>query len=664
MSSQSKVKKIVVIGAGTMGHGIAELSAIAGYDVVMIDISEEILRKALENIRWSLGKLRERGSLKEDVDTVMSRIKTSLSISESVRDADLVIEAVPENLDLKKRVFAEVDKNAPPHTIIATNTSSLPITEIAEATQRPDKVIGIHFFNPPVLMPLIEIIMGEKTSKETLDIAVEYSKSLGKEIVIVKKDIPGFIVNRLLGRIASQACYMVDRGEADPISIDSALKYKAGLPMGIFELLDFSGIDVFVFIFNEMSKRGYRLKPCKTIEEKFKAGEYGMKSGKGFYIYPAPGRYARPSIPREPGEKIDIVRILAPAVNEAAYLIRNGIVDSPEVIDKAVRLGLGYPRGLLEMADEWGIDVVVNVLKDLKQKYEIEDYEPDPLLVKMIEENKLGRKSGVGFYTYGLIEEKKLSTLIIRREGRIGWIILNRPERLNAINLDMLKELSVSLDELENDENIRVIVITGSGRAFSAGADVTSFMGVNVVKAYMFSRKFQEVLDKIERLAKPVIAAINGYALGGGLEMALACDIRIASENSMLGQPEINLGLIPGAGGTQRLSRLIGPGKALEIIFTGDMIPAREAEKIGLVNRVVATEHFEREVRSFASKLSEKPPIALMAAKHAIRYGLESPLFSGLVLESAEFSMLFSTEDLIEGVSAFLQKRKPEFKGK
>jgi len=232
MSSQSKVKKIVVIGAGTMGHGIAELSAIAGYDVVMIDISEEILRKALENIRWSLGKLRERGSLKEDVDTVMSRIKTSLSISESVRDADLVIEAVPENLDLKKRVFAEVDKNAPPHTIIATNTSSLPITEIAEATQRPDKVIGIHFFNPPVLMPLIEIIMGEKTSKETLDIAVEYSKSLGKEIVIVKKDIPGFIVNRLLGRIASQACYMVDRGEADPISIDSALKYKAGLPWG------------------------------------------------------------------------------------------------------------------------------------------------------------------------------------------------------------------------------------------------------------------------------------------------------------------------------------------------------------------------------------------------------------------------------------------------
>ncbi|MEM1649915.1 MAG: enoyl-CoA hydratase-related protein, partial [Sulfolobales archaeon] len=241
---------------------------------------------------------------------------------------------------------------------------------------------------------------------------------------------------------------------------------------------------------------------------------------------------------------------------------------------------------------------------------------------------------------------------------------LNRPERLNAINIEMLQELSRVLDELEADDSVRVIVITGSGRAFSAGADVTGFAGVNPVKAYIFSRRFQEVLSKIEKLAKPVIAAINGYALGGGLEIALACDIRIASEGAMLGQPEINLGLIPGAGGTQRLSRLIGLGRALEIIFTGDMIPAREAERIGLVNRVVPSENFEREVRSIAVKISEKAPIALMAAKHAARYGVEAPLEAGLTLESAEFGILFSTEDLIEGVSAFLQKRKPEFKGR
>ncbi|MEZ0289595.1 MAG: 3-hydroxyacyl-CoA dehydrogenase/enoyl-CoA hydratase family protein [Sulfolobales archaeon] len=664
MSSSKRIKRVSVIGAGTMGHGIAEISAIAGYEVVIVDVSEDILRRALSSIRWSLGKLKERGTLREDVDTVMSRIRSSLSIAEAVREADIVIEAVPENLDLKKKVFKEMDLNAPSHTILATNTSSLPISEIAEATNRPDKVIGIHFFNPPVLMPLVEIVMGEKTSKETLDIAVEFTKSLGKEIVVVKKDIPGFIVNRILGRVVAQACYMVDAGEADPISIDSAVRYKLGLPMGVFELLDYSGIDVFVFILNEMSKRGYRFKPCKTIEEKFRAGEYGMKTGRGFYTYPEPGKYSRPSIPREPGEKIDVVRIFAPAINEAANLIHSNIVESAEIIDKAVRLGLGYPRGLLEMADEWGIDTIVNVLRELKTRYEIEDYEPSPLLLKMVSENKLGRKTGSGFYVYGVVEEKKLTTIVIRKEGKVGWIILNRPERLNAINPDMIRELSSALDELEADDSIRVIVITGSGRAFSAGADVTGFVGINPVKAYIFSRRFQELLDKIERLAKPVIAAINGYALGGGLEIALACDMRIASEAAMLGQPEINLGIIPGAGGTQRLSRLVGSGRALELIFTGDMIPAKEAERIGLVNRVVASEHFEREVRSIATKISEKAPIALMAAKHAVRYGYEAPLASGLALEAAEFGLLFSTEDVIEGVSAFLQKRKPEFKGR
>jgi enoyl-CoA hydratase/3-hydroxyacyl-CoA dehydrogenase len=168
----------------------------------------------------------------------------------------------------------------------------------------------------------------------------------------------------------------------------------------------------------------------------------------------------------------------------------------------------------------------------------------------------------------------------------------------------------------------------------------------------------------IERMPKPVIASINGYALGGGLELAMACDIRIASENSMLGQPEINLGLIPGAGGTQRLSKLVGRGRAKELIMLGEPIPAREAERIGLVNRVVPHDRLESETRALANKLAEKPPIALMAAKIAINLGSDYPLEAGLALESSLFSILFSTEDLVEGVSAFIQKRKPEFKGK
>ena len=658
------IKKILVVGAGTMGHGIAEVAAIAGYNAIMVDVSREILDRALERIRWSLSKLREKGGVREDVDTIMSRIEVSLDLERAAGEADFVIEAVPENIELKKQIFSRLDRSTRPGVILATNTSSLPIGEIASATTRSEKVIGVHFFNPPPLMPLVEIVRGPHTSEETLRTAIEIAKRMGKEIVIVNKDIPGFIVNRLLSRLIEQACYMVEEEGYSIQAIDSATKYRAGLPMGVFELLDFTGIDIVASIFSEMSSRGFRARICRSIAEKVEKKELGMKSGRGFYTYQAPGVYSRPSIPREEGERVDIVELFAPSVNEAAFLLEEGYVDTPETIDKAVRLGLGYPRGILEMADQWGIDAVVERLRKISSKEAMKHNAPTGLLLKMISENKLGVKTGSGFYTYAGVEEKRLKTITVRRENRVAWIVLSRPERLNAISPEMIDEISRVIGELESDEGVRVIVITGSGRAFSAGADVTAFTSANPVNAYIYSRRFQEALNKIEMMPKPVIAAINGYALGGGLELAMACDLRIASENAVLGQPEINLGLIPGAGGTQRLTRIVGVGRAKEIVMLGDQIPAREAERIGLVNRVVPHDMLENEVRSIASKLAEKPPIAIMMSKAAINLGGEAPLHPGLALESALFSILFSTEDLVEGVTAFFQKRKPEFKGR
>jgi enoyl-CoA hydratase/3-hydroxyacyl-CoA dehydrogenase len=659
-----EIRKILVVGAGTMGHGIAEVAAIAGYRVAMVDISEDILKRALDRIRWSLSKLRERGALREDVESVISRISTGISIEDAARDADFVIEAVPENMDLKRQVFLTLDRSVPRHAILATNTSSLPIGEIASSTSRPDRVIGMHFFNPPPLMPLVEIIRGPQTSDEALRITLEVARKMGKEVVVVNRDIPGFIVNRLLSRLIEQACYMVEEQGYTVVAIDSALRYRAGLPMGVFELIDFTGIDVVASIFNEMSKRGFKARLCGSIADKYGKGELGMKSGRGFYTYPSPGVYSRPAIPREDGEKVDLVEVFAPMVNEAVYLLEEGIVDSPNTIDKAVKLGLGYPRGILEMADEWGIDGVVERLKKIASSEAMSHNSPRGLLLKMVSENRVGIRSGIGFYTYTGISEKRMKTIIVRKENRIGWIVLNRPEKLNAISPEMLEEISTALRELEADEGVRVIVVTGSGRAFSAGADVTAFTDVNPINSYIYSRRFQEILNMIERMPKPFIASINGYALGGGLELAMACDIRIASENAMLGQPEINLGLIPGAGGTQRLSKLVGRGRAKELIMLGEPIPAREAERIGLVNRVVPHDRLESETRALANKLAEKPPIALMAAKIAINLGSDYPLEAGLALESSLFSILFSTEDLVEGVSAFIQKRKPEFKGK
>ncbi|MCE4624616.1 MAG: 3-hydroxyacyl-CoA dehydrogenase/enoyl-CoA hydratase family protein [Desulfurococcales archaeon] len=667
------IKTITVVGAGTMGHGIAEVAAMAGYKVYLVDIKQEILDRALEKIKWSLSKLYEKGILRETVDSVMSRITTVVNLNPDgsyteefakiLAETDFMIEAIIERIDLKQQLFAFADKHAPPHAILATNTSSLPITEIAAATNRPENVVGMHFFNPPPLMPLVEIIRGEKTSDETVEVTVALAKKFGKQPVVVKKDVPGFIVNRILGRFINTACHIVHKGLATIEEVDATVKYILGLPMGVFELSDYSGIDVFYYVFTAMKERGFNITPCPLLKEKFEKKEYGMKTGKGFYTYPEPGKYVRPKIPKELAGKVDPVLLLAPAVNEAAWLLENDVA-TKEDIDKAVKLGLGWPKGVFEFADEYGIDKIVEALNKLKTDLGLEEMEPQPLLLKMVEEGRLGRKTGKGFYEYGEVEEIKKKTILVRIEKPIAWVILNRPKKLNALSPELLKELGETLDELEDNPDVRVVILKGEGRAFSAGADVTAFAGVTPIDIAKFSRRFQELTLKMQFYTKPIIAALHGYVLGGGLEIAMSTDIRIAAEGTMLGQPEINLGFIPGAGGTQRLPRLIPRGHAKLLIYTGDMIPAEEAYKLGLVEKVVPPERLEQEARALALKLAEKPPLALMAAKYAIEYGLESNIWAGLALEAHLFGLLFSTEDVIEGVTAFLEKRKPKFKGR
>ncbi len=663
MSSVDIIKKIAVIGAGTMGHGIAEVAAIAGYEVWMYDIDQKILENAMEKIKWSVGKLVSKRMVREATDDVMKRIHPSLDFEEVVRDADFVIEAVPEKIDLKKKVFADLDRLTPKHAILATNTSSLPITEIASATDRRDKVVGMHFFNPPPLMPLVEVIRGEETSDLTVRITYELAKRFGKQPVIVNRDVPGFIVNRILTKFLMSACWTVARGEATVEEVDSAVKYRLGFPMGAFELSDYSGIDIIYHVGQAIMERGTKIHPCPLYEEKFKAGEYGVKTGKGFYSYPEPGKYSRPDIPKDIGEKVDIIDLVAPAINEAAWLIREGIATRDD-IDKATELGLGYPKGILKYADEFGLDEVLDRLKKRYEETKWEEYKPDPLLIQLVEQGKLGRKSGEGFYIYPKMEEESIGEVLIKYEPPIAWIYLNRPKRLNALSPELLKNLGQAFDKIEEMEDIRVVVLSGVGRAFSAGADVTGFMGLSPFKAMIMSRRFQELTNKIEYYTKPVIMMINGFCLGGGMELALAGDFRIASELAMLGQPEINLGIIPGAAGTQRMARIVGISKAKELIYTGDMIPASEALKMGLVDRVVPPEKLEEETRKFALKLAEKPPLALLAAKYSIQLGMETDLWHGETLEASMFGLTFSTEDVIEGVSAFLEKRKPKFKGK
>lgn len=255
--------------------------------------------------------------------------------------------------------------------------------------------------------------------------------------------------------------------------------------------------------------------------------------------------------------------------------------------------------------------------------------------------------------------------IIYEKSEGIATITLNRPEALNAFSKEVIEEVLNAIEDVKTDENVRVVVLTGAGeKAFSAGADIKAMKGMNALKARELSLMGEKLCLALENLEKPVIAAINGYALGGGLEVAMACDIRIASENARMGQTEINIGLIPGWGGTQRLTRLVGATKAKELIFTGKIIDARTAEQIGLVNMVVPQSNFRETVRQFALELAQKAPVALNIAKALINKGAETSLNVALALEREGFGVVASTEDLQEGVSAFIEKRKPTFKGK
>jgi len=262
-------------------------------------------------------------------------------------------------------------------------------------------------------------------------------------------------------------------------------------------------------------------------------------------------------------------------------------------------------------------------------------------------------------------KRKRFETIITEKEDGIEWITLNRPHRMNALNLEMIDELSTAVGEAEADEEVRCVVIKSAGdRAFSTGADLSVFADMTPISTLDFSERGQKLMDKIEASSKPYVAAIHGFCLGGGLELALACDFRIADESTELGNPEIRLGLIPGWSGTQRLSKVIGLARAKELIMLGDRMPADEALRIGLVNRVVPVEKLLDEAKDLARRLVEGPPIALKLAKHAIKVGAQFPLEVGLKVEAEAFGILASAEDTIEGISAFFEKRKPEFKGK
>jgi enoyl-CoA hydratase/3-hydroxyacyl-CoA dehydrogenase len=363
-----------------MGHGIAQISAMAGYNISIRDVEQKFLDSAIDKIKWSLEKLLKKQKITDlEMKAILERIHLTTDLNESLSESDLVIEAVPEDLILKKRVYEGIDENAEDKTLYASNTSTLPITEIASLTSRPERFVGLHFFNPPQLMQLVEVIPGKETSPKVVETTVNFIESLGKQPILCRKDVPGFIVNRIFIPLVHEAAYCLERDKTNLVAIDSAVKEKMNFPMGIFELADYTGLDVIHKATVEMYSRDKDvMNPNPNIERLFSEGKYGQKSGQGFYEYKK-GQYERVNVANNQVEKYDPVKLVAFAANNAGWLISHGACDKNE-LETALRLGMGLKAELFETVKSYGVESIINTLRQLaKENGDI--YEPDQFLI-------------------------------------------------------------------------------------------------------------------------------------------------------------------------------------------------------------------------------------------------------------------------------------------
>ena len=662
-----EIRRVAVIGAGDMGHGIAELFAMNGYEVALMDKFPEALEKAKGKIAQSLEKFVERGKLtKAQSEAVYSRIAFEGDMAKAVSRADLVLEAVPEIPELKKSVLKEAAQAAPSGAILASNTSNIRISELAEGTPGPERVVGMHFFNPPVVMKLVEVVPGTKTDPAVLDAVASVCAKLGRTPIKVLKDSPGFIVDRINAAETLFFCLVLDKGIATPEEVDSYAKGQ-GLPMGPYELLDFVGVDIAgasLFYFSKALSPEYG--KGLTFARMVEANRLGKKTGKGFYDW-STGKASIPKAP--PTDKVSVLDIFSIEINEAIKLIEEGVA-RPEDIEKGVCLGMGRPFGPISVAKGLSNSEVKSKLEELSARFECKIFAPAKSILegKMLE--IIESKPGAGAEPAGqpgTKPEKERGAaapiFVEKLDGRVARVVINRPKQ-NTLNAEVLDGLDRILTELWNDNEVAAVVLTGTGSVFSAGADLSQFF--NSSAAFVeFSRRGERIFKRISEFPKLTVAVVKGYALGGGLELAMSCDLRLATEDAKLGLPEVTLGLVPGWSGTQKMARLIGLSRASALVLTGERISGKQAYELGLVNRLVPAgdpdEYALQYCRELASTLA---PVAVMLAKRLLNKGTEVPSDVGLEMEALSYGVLFGTEDLKEGISAFLGKRKPEYKGK
>ncbi len=661
------VFKAAVLGGGTMGGEIAQVIASADIPVVVKDVEQKFVDHALEKSREvtksQLDKLVSKEKLTQEqadarLDEVMGLITGTTSYDE-FGDVDFVIEAVPERMEIKKSVYRELDEATPGHAILASNTSSLSITEMGRETLRPRKVVGFHFFFPASVMPLVEIISGEDTSRETITTAFNFAQAIRKQ-PITCREVPGFVVNRILNSGVGEVWREQEEKGLSIKKIDEGIAGANVTPMGPFFLIDMLGLDTVLHVAEYLNESyGDRFYVHKGMQKLVADGKLGAKSGgEGFY------KEGEPNIEGDADPNAEELAdlLMLKSFVEACMVLEEGVCTVRE-IDLGMMAGAGLDprRGVFPpfwKADLEGLDTILEKLEKYEESHG-ERFAPPRTLKRLVAQGRLGLKSGQGFYSYPQTDAEGTVKLERRGDVAIAWLA-NPP--MNAISPQVIQDLGKVWEEVKADDDLKAMVIYSSlPVVFSAGADIKAFTSMDEAGGADLINTGHALLRELGQNRVSTVAAVNAIAYGGGCELSMACDFRIAAESAIFGQPEINLGIIPGFGGTQRLPRLVGQSKALEMNLTGDAVLGPEARFHGLADDLVPDEELFDTALAWAKKLAGQAPVAVEQIKQVSYKG---DLDEGIEAEKQGFATAFLSEDGKEGISAFLQKRSAKWQGR
>ncbi len=671
----SDLRTLAVVGAGNMGSGIAQKMATEGFRVLLVDLNEAQLDRGLAGIKKTLEEGVARKIFRpEQAQAILGRIEKTTDWS-ALSAAELVVEAVFEDLGVKQEVFRRLGEATKPDCVLGSNTSSFYVRDLAAVTKHPERVVGLHYFYHPAKNRLVEVIPTKHTSKAALAKANAVQAAISKT-AITCADAPGFVVNRYFVPWLNEAVRLLDEGVADIATIEAASKDAFGVGMGPFELMNVTGVPIALHAASTLGREfGAFYAPSPRLKAQ-------VESKQNWTLEGAVDASKKQAVAD---------RLLGVTFLVAGALVVEG-VGSIEDTDIGARVGLRWPKGPFELMNRLGVEKAAALAAATGKPYAL----AAPKILA-------GRTAP---FTFRLVE-----TTV---EDRVLTLSINRPDALNALNEEVMKQLDQAFDAAAARTDVDTIVIAGKGKAFIAGADIRYFVkrieSKKIDEIVAFTRKGHETLLKFAKARQPVIALLDGLSLGGGSELALACDYIVATKKGSFGFPETGIGIYPGLGGTQRLSRRIGVPLAKSFIYTGNGIGVDAAAKMGLVDRLVDHDHvgtavkeltakgkpgvrktpttvpvgFEKIAAPFATKsvdailggaagadadeqkqldrVRQKAPVALRIAEKLIDASASNTLADGVEAELAHLTQIFATADAYEGLST-LGKSKPVFKG-